>query len=64
MIFGLIVLIIGILLLLQTLGLITYDVWSIFWPMIVILIGLKIMAKKGKHHWGCCGGDHEHHEHK
>jgi len=57
---GLVVLIIGILLLFQALHLITFNVWGIFWPVIIILIGLNLMGKKSMMRWhGCCGKHHK-----
>lgn len=64
--FGLIILIIGILFLLKNLGLISGNLWNIFWPLLLIAIGLGLMLKK-RHspwgHWGekCCNfGDEMH----
>lgn len=53
MIFGIIVIIIGLTFLLQSLGLITADTWQIIWPCLVIVIGLGIINKErgGR----CCG---------
>lgn len=50
MIFGLIIIVIGVLLLLQHFGLITGDVWSVFWPVVLILAGLVLVLGR-KHNW-------------
>jgi hypothetical protein len=45
--FGLVVLFVGVLLLFNNLGLVPWDVWNglgKFWPVVVILIGIKIFA--------------------
>jgi len=46
MIFGLIILAIGVLILLQYFGVITGDVWTIFWGVVLVLVGLSFVAKK------------------
>lgn len=50
--FGLIVVIIGMLMLLQTMGLIPGSFWDYVWPIIIILFGLSILKKKNG--WNCC----------
>jgi len=54
MLIGIVLVVFGILFLLQNLGYITYDFGGIFWPLVLIVIGLKISMKRGKNHW-CCG---------
>ena len=49
MIFGSIVIVIGVVFLLQNLGLITGDFWSIFGPCLLIVVGLGIIFKKKQH---------------
>lgn len=49
--FGLIILIIGILFLLKNLGLISGSVWNIFWPLLITAIGLGLMLKKRHSPW-------------
>jgi predicted membrane protein len=52
MIIGIVIIIFGVLLLLQNLGFITYNIWGLFWPLVLIVIGLKIATKKGgRHNW-------------
>ena len=49
MIFGLILLIIGVVFLLQNLGYISGAAWSIIWPAILIVIGIAILLKRRNH---------------
>jgi len=59
--FGILVLIIGLFFLLRNLGLITGNLWSLLWPLLVIAIGLKMLFGKKHNHWkdACCnfGGE-------
>ncbi|MEK7096636.1 MAG: DUF5668 domain-containing protein [Patescibacteria group bacterium] len=48
MLIGVLLLLIGALLLLQNLGYITGDIWSYFWPVLLILIGLSMMVKTSR----------------
>jgi len=58
MIFGIIVIIVGLIFLMQNLGYITAGIWSIIWPLLIIAVGLKMIVKrKGGHCWWC--GDEE-----
>jgi predicted membrane protein len=48
---GLIILVVGIVLLLNSIGLIEYNIWRLagkFWPLILIIIGLIIILEKDK----------------
>jgi len=61
--FGLIILVIGVVLLLRNLGYIDMELWNIIWPCIWIIVGLKFMLKGKKHGhkhgcW-CCGQGHK-----
>ncbi|MBU2539767.1 hypothetical protein KJ786_01225 [Patescibacteria group bacterium] len=69
MLFGTIILVIGIALLLQAMGILTGSVWSFFWAILFIVIGLKMTMGRGRcicdwfshggmmhKHKGCCGG--------
>jgi hypothetical protein len=60
MLIGVVLVIFGVLFLLQNLGYFTYDIWNLFWPLILIAIGLKVAIKGGHHdhHW-CCGHHQE-----
>jgi predicted membrane protein len=55
MVLGTILVVLGALLLLQTAGVITYNFWGIFWPAVLIIIGLKFITKRGGHALWCCG---------
>jgi len=70
MLFGSIILVIGIALLLQAMGILTGSIWSYFWAILFIVIGLKMVMGKGHHgkcicglfgHKGdeCCGHGHD-----
>ncbi len=48
---GLIVLLIGLVFLLKNLGVITRGFWTIFWPIIIILIGIDMLVGKRWHRW-------------
>ena len=50
MFIGAIVLIIGVVYLLSNLGLITASVAQIFWPLVIIAIGLKMLFHHKHHH--------------
>lgn len=68
MAFALIITIVGFLLLLDKMGIIGSDVWSYFWPVLIIAIGLSMMYNKMNHdHFfdECCmRGDHHMHKQK
>jgi len=61
MFFGLFVLAVGVLWLLQAMNWISGDVWDYVLPGAVIVFALSILFKKksGKGCW-CCGDDHKH----
>lgn len=46
MAFAMVVTIIGFVLLLDKLGIIDSQVWSLFWPLIIIFFGLSMMFNK------------------
>jgi len=52
--FGLILVILGILFLFEEMGIIQGDFWGYFWPIILIVVGLNIM-KKDKYGSDCWG---------
>lgn len=52
--FGLILVILGILFLFEKMGIIQGDFWGYFWPIILIVVGLNIM-KKDKYGSDCWG---------
>ncbi len=53
MIFGAAVLALGILWLLSNLGIIPGSVWTYFWPILLIIIGLAIIMgrRRMRHRW-------------
>jgi len=55
MIFGIAVIVVGIVLLLQNLGIISTGAWQIIWPLLIVLLGVSIIFK----HKGCCCKDKE-----
>jgi len=46
MILGIIVLAIGIALILQALGVLNGSMWTIFWGIVFLVLGLKMISKK------------------
>lgn len=46
MAFAMIVTIIGFLLLLDKMGVISNEIWSYFWPLLIIVIGLSMMYNR------------------
>ncbi|MEK9156425.1 MAG: DUF5668 domain-containing protein [Patescibacteria group bacterium] len=46
--FGLILVVVGVVLLLQNLGIITAQARGIIWPLIIIAIGISILLKRGR----------------
>ena len=64
MFFGLALVIIGIIFLLEKLGIVSGPIWSYVWPSLLILLGSNMVL--GKRRWGkgwhwncCCPPDHE-----
>lgn len=45
MFFGLVLITIGIIFLLENMGVITGDAWKYIWPCLIILLGLSILIK-------------------
>ncbi|MFA4995768.1 MAG: DUF5668 domain-containing protein [Patescibacteria group bacterium] len=45
MFFGLLLIIIGIVFLLENLGIVTGDIWDVIWPLIIILFGVSVITK-------------------
>jgi hypothetical protein len=54
MFFGVVILVIGLAILLNALGILAGNFWGIFWGILFIAIGLKIMMKK-EHMCPMCG---------
>ena len=51
---------VGVIFLLENLGLISWLNWSLIWPVILILAGLYMMKKKGGY---CCDSHSSHDSH-
>ena len=51
--FGLILILLGVVFLLRNLGIITIDVWNIIWPSILIIFGLYLLIRipMRRKHW-------------
>ena len=43
--FGVAIIVVGVVLLLQNLGLVTGGAWSIVWPALIIILGIALIAK-------------------
>jgi len=46
MFFGFVIIIIGLVFLMQNLGLLGQEVWNIVWPAIIILFGVSLIIRK------------------
>jgi hypothetical protein len=59
--FGLVLLIVGIVWFMQSLGLIDSTIWGILLPLVMIAFGLKILNRHayGEKHCMMCGGHHD-----
>jgi hypothetical protein len=44
MFFGILLIIVGAFFLLKNLGIISGDLWSVFWPTIIIIIGIRTLV--------------------
>ena len=67
MFLGVVLVVIGIVLILKALGLVTGGMWTIFWGILFLIIGAKIISKKQQHCFHCdwLGYHHKHaEEHK
>jgi len=57
MFFGIALVVIGLVFLLQNMGWIAAGSWNIIWPAILIIVGISMICKKSGH---CmCGCEHE-----
>ncbi len=61
MYFGYFIVILGILSLLNVMGLISGGFWSYVWPILLIVLGLAILTNK-KENSCCCWPWHKHHQ--
>ena len=48
MFFGLFLIIIGVIFLLENIGVITGDVWKYIWPSLIILLGFSVLIKPSR----------------
>lgn len=48
MLFGVSLVVVGVILLLQNLGLVAGDAWGIILPSLIIILGISILAKKDR----------------
>ena len=46
--FGVAIIIVGVVLLLQNLGLVSGGAWDIIWPALIVIIGASILAKRDR----------------
>ena len=46
--FGVSIIIVGVILLLQNLGLVAGGAWNIIWPALIILLGVSILARRDR----------------
>ncbi len=46
MLFALIFIILGVVFLLKNLGIISGEVWGIIWPLILVMIGIRLLWKQ------------------
>lgn len=46
--FGVAIIIVGVILLLQNLGFVSGGVWEVVWPALIILLGVSILAKRDR----------------
>jgi uncharacterized membrane protein len=46
MFIGLIIIVIGLVLLMQNMGLVGPDIWNVIWPSLIILFGISLIMKR------------------
>jgi len=53
MFFGTLLITIGVLFLLKNLGIITTELWDVFWPIVLIVLGIKLIIgpRKWRAYW-------------
>ncbi len=54
MFFGALLIVLGVVFLLQNMGLLPAGSWSVIWPIAIIALGVSIVAKKDSS-WCWCG---------
>jgi len=58
MFFGIIILAIGLVLILNALGIVTGSFWTLFWGILFLAIGIRLLVGRKKCFWcdwSCCG---------
>jgi len=58
--FGLFLVVVGVLLLLKEVGIITGGFWGYIWPVLFIIFGLSLMSRDKKDDWCCMGWTKKH----
>lgn len=53
--FGLILIVIGAVFLLENLGFLPSNAWGVLWPLLIIALGVSFLMKRGRHPFWCCG---------
>ena len=48
--FGLSLILVGVLFLLENIGVLSGDLWAIIWPSVIIIFGLSILSRRNR----CC----------
>ena len=56
MVFGFLLIFIGLIFLNKELGVFDTPAWGVIWPSLLILWGLVILTRRGKGGCWCCGG--------
>ena len=46
MVLGLIIVIVGLILLMQNLGLVGPEIWNVIWPCLIILVGVGLLSRR------------------
>ena len=64
MFFAIIILVIGIILILQALGIISSFSWTFFWGILLFILGLKMLSKKKHYCIHCEWFGHKDHSHE
>lgn len=46
--FGVVLIVVGVVFLLQNLGYVTGEVWNVVWPAFIVLLGISMILRKDK----------------
>lgn len=46
--FGIVLIVVGVVFLLQNLGYVTGEVWNVIWPAFIVLLGISMLLKKDR----------------